>query len=276
MTYEQLLQFIATFTVAQILAIFVGLFIYRFVDNYIKQKGQNLAQIEDSPILKSIESKIDRISSIQSEIGSLKVKAYIKIGSLLAGIIKEYELINEWKSRIENDKDLARLSTEFSGEGSRTRLKHYLDELETIRISHDWLLHWKVIANLYVIHLKGSEVLTALKCFGEETEDWKVKRGHFYAVSSLGSVFQEFQELISKAASEDIESGIYTLYSKPSDKEFADYAKKLGDIGRAETKQFSEQYPEIWKLLRQVNSEKEEKERERFKTQLANSMREEN
>ena len=272
MTYEQLIKLIATLTVAQTIALILGLVIYRFFDSYTKQKGQNLAQIEDSPLLKNIESKIDRLASIQSEIGSFKVKAYLKIGSLLAGIVKEYELINEWKSRIEGDEDLARLSTEFSGEGSFARLKQYLDELETIRISHEWLMHWKVAATLYAIHHKGSEALAALKCFGEETKNWEIKRGHFYAVSSLGSVLQEFQEFISEAASEDIESGIYMLHSKHSDREFADYARKIGDVGRAESKQFSEQYPEIWKMLRQVNVEKAEKEREKFKSQLANSM----
>lgn len=272
MTYEQLIKLIATLTVAQTIAIILGLVIYRFVDSYIKQKGQNLAQIEDSPRLKNIESKIDRLSSIQSEIGNFKVKAYLKIGSLLAGIVKEYELINEWKSRIEGDEDLARLSIEFSGGGSLTRLKQYLDELETIRISHEWLLHWKVAATLYAINLKGLEALTALKFFREETERWEVKRGHFYAVSSLGSVLQEFQEVISKAASEDIESGIYLLHSKYSDEEFADFAKKLGDIGREESRQFSEKYPEIWKMLREVNAEKMEKKREKFKAQLAESL----
>lgn len=272
MTYEQLIKLIVTLTAAQTIAILLGLVIYRFVDSYIKQKGQNLAQIEDSPRLKNIESKIDRLSSIQSEIGSFKVKAYLKIGSLLAGIVKEYELINDWKSRIEGDEDLARLSTDFSGEGTLARLKHYVDELETIRISHEWLLHWKVAATLYAINHKGSEALTALKCFGEETEHWEVKRGHFYAVSSLGSVLQEFQEFISKAASEDIESGIYMLHSKHSDQEFADFARQLGDVGRAESKQFSEQYPEIWNMLREVNAEKMEKEREKFKTQLAESL----
>ncbi len=272
MKYEQLIKLIATLTVAQTIAIVLGLFIYRFVDSYTKQKGQNLAQIEDSPRLKNIESKIDRLSSIQSEIGSFKVKAYLKIGSLLAGIIKEYELINEWKSRIEGDQDLAQLSTEFTGEGTLTRLKEYLNELETIRISHEWLLHWKVAATLYAIHLKGSEALAALKCFRDETTRWEVKRGHFYAVSSLGSVFQEFQEIISKAASEDIESGIYMLHSKHSDQEFAEFAKQLGDVGRAESKQFFELYPEIWKMLREVNTEKNTKEREKFKAQLAESL----
>jgi len=253
----------------------IGLFLYRYLNEYIGTKAENRAAIEDSPALIAIQKRLDEVSSISADIGKEKLGAYLTVGSQFAALIDEFEKIHIWATRIVSDEELARLSRSFSADGAAGRIGVILTNIEQIRLSRDWLLHWKVAAILYAVRVKGQEVLAALNIFKSETEEWQTKRAHMLAVDSLATVFREFQKLCSLASRDDLRSGNYGIQGEPDDDEFASFAKDLGDVGRAESRRFEGSYPAEWAAIRHENVETQERDRIAFKRKLAEDLGEE-
>jgi hypothetical protein len=275
MSYIELLEFAVTLTTVQVIGVLIGLFAFRYLDSYWSTKGSLQAELEESPRLISIEKRLARLSEVSTDLGRAKLEAYIELGSYFAQLVKEFEVIREWARRIKNDDELAKLSREFSGEGSVSRIGDILQNIEAVRLSRDWLLHWKVAAVLYAVKIKGGELMSALNEFSRETNRWEIKRSHLLAVSGLANVFHEFRELCSEAAREDLESGEYSTQQKPPDDEFKSFAKKLGDIGRDESRRFKEKYPEEWRTLREVNARLRAERSAAFKEDLASNLNDE-
>ena len=93
-------------------------------------------------------------------------------------------------------------------------------------------------------------MLAAVECYGGETSNWELKRGHFLAASGLGGVVSKYESICAKECRNDLQN---PSHIEPTDQDQLVFFKQLGDIGRAESKRFSEQYPKLHKDICEAN-----------------------
>jgi len=188
--------------------------------------------------------------SVSSNIAKEKIAVYDSISKALGLLLKEIELIEEWKSRIQGDSEKAKLSLHFPVSGIIGRLRTKLAAIDDLRFNRRWLIGWKIEALLYAISLKGREMLAAVECYGGETSNWELKRGHFLAASGLGGVVSKYESICARECRNDLQN---PSHIEPTDQDQRVFFKQLGDIGRAESKSFSEQYPKLHQDICEAN-----------------------
>jgi hypothetical protein len=84
----------------------------------------------------------------------------------------------------------------------------------------------------------------------------------------MATVLSEYASMCFQEISEDINQHPHPVDDTPSDEEFRAFSKVLGDIGREESRQFSEEHPEITEQLRDANRLASEESTLNFKYRL--------
>ncbi len=220
-----------------------------YIKAYSRRKGELIAELEESPIIKKIEAQINQSSAIQSHFGEKKLNSYERLGSLIEEFQVDYEKLLQWENRLEDD-ELARIALNIPTD---VRQKEILDLRDTLKLTSTrerWLWHWKVSSIVYVVESLLFEVHGALAYYDQETIDWEVKRHHFEAAIEYSSLIMELSSSINDEIRNELVGGDYLAGLTSGEEEFQSYARWLGDKKRVCSRSIADKNPELHERIR--------------------------
>ena len=181
-----------------------------------------------------------------------KLNTYLEMGRIFFQLEENITIMQNWTNKIMSDDEIAESSVHVTVSELIERLRTGFTLIKQLRTEKCWLLAWKIDALLYAISHKGNEMLGAVECYENEKIDWQMKRGHLLNASGTASVILTFYSMCSDEAYADMSQISSNLNKIPNDQEQKAFFKILGNMGRSQSKNFSDENPELVERLREA------------------------